>query len=63
MYGDIGHNFIEVHHRIEVSSHEGNRYKIDPIKDLIPVCSNCHSMLHRVKPALKIKQLQSYLKN
>ena len=23
---------------------------IDPIKDLTPVCSNCHSMLHRRKP-------------
>jgi 5-methylcytosine-specific restriction protein A len=45
MYGEIGKYFIHVHHIKFVSSTKG-QYKIDPINDLIPVCPNCHSMLH-----------------
>lgn len=60
-YGDIGRNFIEVHHRTEISSYSGERHKVDHINDLIPVCSNCHSMLHRTKPALSIEALQDII--
>lgn len=60
-YGSIGANFIEVHHRTAISSYGGKEYNVDPIKDLIPVCSNCHSMLHRTKPALSIEELQKYI--
>lgn len=43
-YGELGKGYIEVHHLHPVS--QGER-KVDPIKDLIPLCSNCHSMIHR----------------
>lgn len=43
-YGELGNNYIEVHHLHPVA--QGER-KVDPIKDLIPLCSNCHSMIHR----------------
>lgn len=46
VYGDIGEGFIEVHHIVPISSIKNN-YKIDPKKDLIPLCSNCHRMVHR----------------
>jgi 5-methylcytosine-specific restriction protein A len=45
-YGDIGKDFIHVHHIIPISS-KIKLYKIDYKKDLIPVCPNCHAMLHR----------------
>jgi 5-methylcytosine-specific restriction protein A len=46
MYGLIGEDFIHIHHLIPI--HEiGKNYKIDYKNDLIPVCPNCHSMLHR----------------
>lgn len=45
MYGEIGRGFIHVHHIVPISS-IGEEYQIDPIKDLIPVCPNCHAMLH-----------------
>lgn len=45
-YGEIGKNFIEVHHVNFISTSYGKPYKIDPSTELIPVCSNCHSMLH-----------------
>jgi len=45
-YGEIGKNFIHIHHRIPI--HEiGIKYEINYEKDLIPVCPNCHAMLHR----------------
>ena len=48
MYGELGKGFIHVHHIVPISK-IGKEYKIDPIKDLVPVCPNCHAMLHRCK--------------
>jgi 5-methylcytosine-specific restriction protein A len=47
-YGKIGEGFIHVHHIIPISS-IGETYILDPIADLVPVCPNCHAMLHRGK--------------
>jgi len=45
-YGEIGEDFIHIHHLVPI--HEvGKDYKINYKTDLIPVCPNCHSMLHR----------------
>lgn len=43
-YGQVGKNFIEVHHMIPLA--EGER-ESDP-NNLIPLCSNCHRMIHRL---------------
>lgn len=56
-YGEIGKNFIHVHHEVEIST-IGEEYEIDPIKDLKPVCPNCHAMLHKRKPAYSIDELR-----
>ena len=45
-YGQIGEGFIHVHHVVPISS-IGETYILDPIEDLVPVCPNCHAMLHR----------------
>ena len=45
-YGPIGRHFIHVHHLVPISS-IGKEYKLDVEKDLVPVCPNCHYMLHR----------------
>ena len=50
-YGEHGEGFIHVHHIIPVSQ-MGESYSLNPAKDLIPVCPNCHSMLHRRKKVL-----------
>jgi 5-methylcytosine-specific restriction protein A len=42
--GEHARRFIEVHHVRSITT--GVR-KIDPSTDLIPLCSNCHSMVHR----------------
>lgn len=46
MYGKIGEDFIHIHHMVPIHG-IGKNYKIDFKKDLIPVCPNCHAMLHR----------------
>lgn len=46
VYGEIGHGFIHIHH-IKPLNEIGEEYIIDYKKDLIPVCPNCHAMLHR----------------
>jgi 5-methylcytosine-specific restriction protein A len=55
-FGELGDGFIHVHHIVPVSE-MGGSYILDPAKDLIPVCPNCHSMLHRRKPALSPEEL------
>lgn len=45
-YGDIGNEFIHIHHLTPIHK-IGKEYKVDYKNDLIPVCPNCHSMLHR----------------
>lgn len=57
-YGAIGRHFIHVHHVIPVSQ-IGTDYIIDPVKDLIPVCPNCHAMLHRKDPPFPPAELKS----
>jgi 5-methylcytosine-specific restriction enzyme A len=51
VYGSIGHGYIEVHHRVPVSQ-MGANYVVDPIRDLVPLCPNCHSVVHRTDPPL-----------
>ena len=60
-YGPIGRSYIHVHHLTPLSQ-IGRRYAVDPIKNLRPVCPNCHAMLHRSKDVVSVKALQKMLK-
>ena len=45
-YGSFAKDFIHVHHKkplYEISE----QYEVNPKNDLIPVCPNCHAMLHK----------------
>lgn len=59
-YGNIGSGYIEVHHIEPLSMLEEEKV-LDPIKDLIPVCSNCHSMLHKRRPPFLPSELRDML--
>ncbi len=61
-YGEIGRNYIEVHHLKQIAD-IAEEYEIDPIKDLRPVCANCHRILHKRRPALSIEELKSHNKS
>lgn len=57
-FGEIGKGFIHVHH-INPISEICKEYKIEPIKDLIPVCPNCHSMIHSKRPAFGVDDIRN----
>lgn len=61
-YGPLGHGYIEVHHRVPVSQ-MGAGYIVDPVRDLVPLCSNCHAAVHRIDPPLKPEALATIIKN
>lgn len=56
VYGEIGHEFIEVHHIKPLSSYEGE-HDI-PLEELRTLCSNCHSMVHHGKTLISVEQLK-----
>ena len=64
-YGPIGKDFIHVHHINFISSMQGQTHEINPETDLIPVCPNCHAMLHRKIDGIYLypKQLKDGLSN
>jgi 5-methylcytosine-specific restriction protein A len=61
IYGELGKGFIHVHHLIPISKLKKS-YQVDPIKDLRPVCPNCHAMLHRKNPPLSIEELKNRIR-
>ncbi|WP_259343105.1 HNH endonuclease, partial [Staphylococcus haemolyticus] len=61
-YGNIGKNFIEIHH-IKPMYDIRKEILVNPQTDLIPLCSNCHKMIHRSKrKPYTIAQLKSAIK-
>lgn len=60
VYGSLGEDFIHVHHRTPVSE-LGPGYVVNPVEDLIPVCPNCHAMLHRKKPPMDVAELREVI--
>ena len=60
-YGVIGNGFIEVHHTKPISSFAGVT-QVNPQTDLVVLCSNCHSIVHRHKgEPLSVKALRETL--
>jgi len=59
-YGAIGKNYIHVHHIIPIGKLK-KEYEVDPIKDLIPICPNCHAIIHRTQPVITIEELRKHL--
>lgn len=57
IYGPLGTNVIHVHHVVPVSK-MGGSYVLDPKKDLIPLCPNCHNIVHRTDPPVPIDSLR-----
>lgn len=43
-----------IHNRSSVQA-----YKVNPVKDLVPLCPNCHSVVHLVNPPHSIEQVKN----
>lgn len=59
-YGSLGEGYIEVHHVVPVSKMTAG-YVVDPARDLVPLCANCHAMVHRRDPPVPLDELRSLL--
>lgn len=60
-YGELGEGYIHVHHLRELARIRRS-YRIVPVRDLRPVCPNCHAMLHQTTPALTVEELRRIIK-
>ncbi|MFE4426486.1 HNH endonuclease [Peribacillus butanolivorans] len=61
VYGERGKDFIEVHH-IKPLSTLKEAVEINPEKDLVPLCANCHRMIHRRKDdVLTVEELRDLI--
>lgn len=58
-YGDIGKNFLEVHHTKPLATYD-DEHPI-PQSELVALCSNCHSMVHRKREVLDVNELKKML--
>lgn len=60
VYGPFAAGYIEVHHKTPVSQMDGEQ-KIDPVRDLVPLCPNCHAAVHLKNPPLMPEELKTIM--
>jgi predicted HNH restriction endonuclease len=60
IYGEYAAGFIHVHHLFPIAL-KGGEYKINPIKDLRPICPNCHAVIHLRGSCLSIEEMKALL--
>ncbi|MGH8226507.1 MAG: HNH endonuclease [Steroidobacteraceae bacterium] len=53
---------IHVHH-VKPLSAVGRGYQVDPVKDLIPICPNCHAVAHHRDPPYSPEELRDLLRH
>jgi 5-methylcytosine-specific restriction protein A len=61
VYGSIGKNYIEAHHKQPIHQLKGKVIKLDAEKDFIVLCSNCHKMIHRLDDPSDLVKLKNLL--
>jgi 5-methylcytosine-specific restriction enzyme A len=59
-YGPIGKNYIHVHHLIPLAE-KNAEYLLNPDTDLIPICPNCHVMIHKRSPIFEPAELKKII--
>lgn len=60
-YGELGEGFIEIHHAMPLSKNL-EPVATDPKTDLIPLCSNCHRMVHRKRSyVMSLQELRNII--
>jgi len=59
-YGAEALGVIEVHH-LQPLSDVGEAHTVDPLRDLIPVCPNCHAVIHRRTPSFTTEEVRAML--
>lgn len=56
-YGPLSTKVIDVHHIVPVSKMGGPK-RLDPLRDLVPLCPTCHRVVHSENPPLSVSELR-----
>lgn len=60
-YGSIGAELIHVHHVVPLAS-IGETYHVDPVRDLVPLCANCHHVVHARNPPHSVASVRDAIR-
>lgn len=60
-YGDFARDFIHVHHLNPLAA-QRDEHEVDPVRDLRPVCPNCHAVIHMRNGCLSIEEAKAMLR-
>jgi 5-methylcytosine-specific restriction protein A len=60
-YGQRMNGFIHVHH-VTPLHQIGERYQVKPRTDMIPVCPNCHAVIHSKREPMSVEEVRQLLK-
>jgi len=60
-FGTAMNGFIHIHH-IRPLNEIDESYRVDPKKDLIPVCPNCHAVIHSRRRAFTVAEVRAMLR-
>lgn len=60
-YGSEAADYIQVHHTKPIAR-AGGTYVLNPTKDLLPVCPNCHAVIHRRDPPFEIADVKRMMR-
>lgn len=61
-FGDQFKHTIHVHHKNPISIYDVE-HDVDPENDLVPVCPNCHSVIHKTDPPYTIEDVAEMIKD
>jgi hypothetical protein len=64
-YGEYGEKFIEIHHQKPVFQFDGDDLEQtiqNALENVVPVCSNCHRMIHRKRDnPISVDKLKTFI--
>lgn len=60
-YGELGRQFIEAHHLTPIANLGIGQFQINIQTDFAVLCSNCHSMIHRLNDPSDLQQLRQII--
>lgn len=64
VYGAAGAGYIEIHHLDPLAERvatAGQSSSQTSVNDVVPLCANCHRVVHRRRPALSLAELKAAL--
>jgi 5-methylcytosine-specific restriction protein A len=61
-YGHEVRGLIHVHHLVPMAAKRG-QYELDAVKDLRPVCPNCHAVIHYGNKLLSIEEVKERIRD